>query len=581
MLRAKRSSFLAVAVATTLGLGALLASSSNQTAAGGSDGRSPAAPLEDPLRLDDLGDETLPEIEPFTVAQVAENAPKLSNLRVGNGGTRFAGDGTLLTTISPNDDGFRDRAIVRFSLDQAATVQIAAYLTGSGLKKKIWGKERRFGPGSHRMIWDPLLHVPPRTYLLRLTVTGRFGTRIYGWNRPYFTGFPQGPVVRVQGVDAGFRRPGYRPGALASLRISTDAPRLTLQIFQAGPAPETMQRNDWMDGIPVTAPRALDWRGRRSSGHSVSVRIGHWRSGLYYARLTPGDGRVGFAPFVLRPRSLGVHPVAVVLPTNTWQAYNFRDGNGNGWGETWYVTPRNRNVGLARPHLDRGVPFHFRGLDFGFLRWLHTTGKEADFFSDTDFESIADARSLAARYRLIVFPGHHEYVSSHAYDLTQRFRNLGGNLAFLSANNFFRRVDRVGSSLHLVDLWRNLGRPEERLVGVHFIVCCNGFPFGPYVVTADGRAPWFFAGTGLSNGDTFGHGGIEIDARTELSPPGAILLARIPDLFGPGRSAEMTFYRRDAGGAEVFAAGTLNFGGSTRNPTIRSLLDNLWQRLSR
>jgi hypothetical protein len=576
MLRGKRSAILA-ATAASLGLGALIASLPDQTAAGGSDGRSAA---EDPLIPPDFGDEELPEIEPFSVPQVNANAPKLGNLRVDNGSTRFAGDRTLFTTISPNGDGFRDRAIVRFNLDQTATVQIAAYRTGSGLKQKVWGTEQRFGPGSHRLIWHPRLYLSPRTYLLRLTATGRSGPRTYGWNRPYFTGFPSGPVVRVQGVDTGFRRPGYRPGALAWLRVSTDAHRLTLQIFQSGPAPETTGRNDWMDGVPITAPRTLDWRGKRSSPHSVPVRIGRWPSGLYYARLTAGDGRVGFAPFVLRPGSLGVHPVAVVLPTNTWQAYNFRDANGNGWGETWYVTPRNREVSLARPHLDRGVPFHFRALDFGFLRWLYSTGKEADFFSDTDFENIADARSLKARYRLIIFPGHEEYVSSHAYDLTQRFRNLGGNLAFLSANNFFRRVDRDGSSLHLVDLWRSLGRPEARLVGIQYLACCNGFPFGPYVVTADGRAPWFFAETGLLNGDTFGHGGIEIDARTALSPPGTILLARIPDLYGPGRSAEMTFYRRDAGGAEVFAAGTLNFGGS-RNPTTRALLENLWQRLSR
>ena len=580
MLRVRRGSFLALTVATALGLGALLASPPDRSAAGGSGGTYPVVAPEDLTELDSHADEALAETEPFTVPQVDANAPRLNNLRVDNGGTRFARDGTLLTTISPNGDGFRDRAIVRFSLDQVATVQISVYLTGSGLKEKIWGTEKRFRPGSHRLIWDPQLYVSPRTYLVRLAATGRTGTRTYGWNRPYFTGFPQGPVVRVQGVDTGFKRPGYKPGALAWLWVATDAPSLTLQIFQAGTVRETTRRRDWMDGTPITAPRALDWRGSRRSPRTIPVRIGHWPSGLYYARLTADDGRVGFAPFVLRPATLGVHPVAVVLPTNTWQAYNFRDGNGNGWGETWYVTPRTRGVSLARPHLDRGVPYHFRGLDLGFLRWLHNTGKQVDLFSDTDYESIADARTLAARYRLIVFPGHEEYVTSHAYDLTERFRNLGGNLAFLSANNFFRRVDRVGSRLHLVDLWRNLGRSEARLVGVQFLACCNGFPFGPYVVTEDGRAPWFFAGTALLNGDTFGHGGIEIDARGASSPPGAILLARIPDLYGPGRSAEMTLYRNGAG-AEVFAAGSLNFGGSSLSPVTRALLENLWRRLSR
>ena len=81
------------------------------------------------------------------------------------------------------------------------------------------------------------------------------------------------------------------------------------------------------------------------------------------------------------------------------------------------------------------------------------------------------------------------------------------------------------------------------------------------------------------NGSTFGHGGIEIDARGSSSPGGTVLLADIPDLYGPGRSAEMTFYDTDAG-AKVFAAGTLNFSGSALNPMTSALLENLWRRLA-
>ena len=48
--------------------------------------------------------------------------PHLLDLRVGNGSTSFAGDRRLLTTVSPNGDRFRDKAIVRFRLDAPATV---------------------------------------------------------------------------------------------------------------------------------------------------------------------------------------------------------------------------------------------------------------------------------------------------------------------------------------------------------------------------------------------------------------------------------------------------------------------------
>jgi hypothetical protein len=47
--------------------------------------------------------------------------PALLDLGVTNGSTAYLGDGRLLTTVSPNRDGFRDRAIVHFRLSRAAT----------------------------------------------------------------------------------------------------------------------------------------------------------------------------------------------------------------------------------------------------------------------------------------------------------------------------------------------------------------------------------------------------------------------------------------------------------------------------
>ena len=58
------------------------------------------------------------------------------------------------------------------------------------------------------------------------------------------------------------------------------------------------------------------------------------------------------------------------------------------------------------------------------------------------------------------------------------------------------------------------------------------------------------------------------------------MLARVPDLFGPGRSAEMTYYET-AAGARVFSAGVLNFGGTLMLwPEVGLLLDNVWRRLT-
>jgi hypothetical protein len=57
------------------------------------------------------------------------------------------------------------------------------------------------------------------------------------------------------------------------------------------------------------------------------------------------------------------------------------------------------------------------------------------------------------------------------------------------------------------------------------------------------------------------------------------VLARIPNLLGGGRTAEMTYYETPAG-AKVFAAGVINFGASLGDPAVARLLENVWARLT-
>ena len=57
----------------------------------------------------------------------------------------------------------------------------------------------------------------------------------------------------------------------------------------------------------------------------------------------------------------------------------------------------------------------------------------------------AAAAALRRAYDLIVFAGHHEYVTTREYDLVEGYRDLGGNLMFLSANNYYWRVERHGN----------------------------------------------------------------------------------------------------------------------------------------
>ena len=389
-----------------------------------------------------------------------------------------------------------------------------------------------------------------------------------------------GTVARVRPtqrptVEAAFPRESYRPGQVARLVLFSPARRVTMQIFRAGTEPGKIAPRDEMRGTAVSRVRKL---GSTRAGRGVWLRVGDWPSGLYFVRLRGEGGKVGYAPFVVRPRALGEARVAVVLPTLTWQAYNFRDDDGDGGGDTWYADQREQAARLGRPFENRGVPPHYKYYDQPFLRWLHHTDRRVDYLAQADVEAT-NGRTLARAYDLLVFPGHHEYVTRREFDAVQRFRDLGGNLMFLSANNFYWRVDRRAGAIVRVEHWRDLGRPEAALIGVQYIGNDDGARRGPWIVR-DTSEPWLFSGLDVRRGSRFANGGIEIDKTAPSSPRGTKVLAEIPNLLGPGMTGQMTYYETPRG-AKVFAAGAFTLAGAVWWPDVKRLLENLWAELAR
>jgi hypothetical protein len=513
-------------------------------------------------------------------APAAVGPPRLLGLSISNGGHPFLGDTRQLATVTPNGDGLRDRALVRFHLDQTANVDVQVVATSSfGTPPTVvWRLRRGLAPGPHALTWKPKSGTPDRTYLLRFVVKGRNGSRVYGFERPRPGRTTSGLVVRILGVDVSFQQRSYSAGAQASASISTDAPSVRVQFFgYLGPG--SPGELDTKTGASAMTPAVtLDWRGHRGAPHVVDFGTSEsWASGLYFLRVTASDGRVGYAPLVLRPRRLGEDHVAVVLPTNTWQADNLRDANGDGWGDSWSADRSLVSIDLRRAYLDSGLPDRFRSGTGAVISWLGQTGKHVDYLSDDDLAAVPSGDAMRHAYDLVVFPGSEEYVGRHAYGVMQRFRDLGGRLLFLSAANFHWRAERKASTLRLVRPWRQLGKPEAALVGVQVTASGRG-PGKPYVVQGASVEPWVFAGTGLNDGSTFGRFGTVIDATTQQSPAGTVVLARIPRAIGR-RSAEMTFYRT-AAGAQVFAAGALDFASALEQPAVAQLVENVWARLS-
>ena len=170
-----------------------------------------------------------------------------------------------------------------------------------------------------------------------------------------------------------------------------------------------------------------------------------------------------------------------------------------------------------------------------------------DFMSDDDLDSVPDGESLVAAYDLVVFAGHEEYVTSHVYDVVKRYRDLGGNIAFLSSNTFFYGFAGRNRDFGGWSGGSNIGRVDARLTGVHSSAGrASGSANRPYVATNVSLAPSGLPWHGLREVESFGSSYALRSTRSRPTPPRHSLLARIPAFSGGASSATMTFYELQA-----------------------------------
>ncbi len=202
-------------------------------------------------------------------------------------------------------------------------------------------------------------------------------------------------VVGARGVRAA----SYRPGELARF-ASACVPVARRQVLHAGPSGAT--RATTRCGVSSsTAPFACAMRARSGSEWD-------WESGLYTARLQAGH-RVGFAPFVVRPRRLGEprrrrpadeHLAGLQLPVHQRRR------------------PSRHLVLLVLVHVRRhvpAVPRPRRAPAFPCVRprlpALAGDPRQARAHAGPGGSRAALRDHLARLYDLIVFPGHHEYAT--------------------------------------------------------------------------------------------------------------------------------------------------------------------------
>ena len=235
-------------------------------------------------------------------------APKLLGFQAFTADRRpFAGDGRLVTTVSPNGDRVRRAARIRVLLTGSARVTFRVTRT-DGAPQVLHEASATLARGWHVFTWVPSPKVTPRTYLTRFEVVDAAGNRrLYGPRDARTGRVPTTPVIRVLGVDAGFTRESYVEGETALLRVETDARSLQLQVFHAGHEGVPTYDNTVMNGAPAGEPVTIDWSRSGDGPRTVSVPVGAWPSGLYFAKLVADDGRVGYAPFVAAARDARSH----------------------------------------------------------------------------------------------------------------------------------------------------------------------------------------------------------------------------------------------------------------------------------
>ena len=211
------------------------------------------------------------------------------------------------------------------------------------------------------------------------------------------------------GIEAYFLRESYRPGDIATLVVDSPVGRASLQMFRVGDAPASGRRFE-LRGAPVTARRQLVFEPgstRRRARHDRCLAVGD------VLQRAPDGGRSGrlrhVRPCAEKARGAsGGHRDADEHVVCLQRARRRRKRGGR-----HLVRGRRAHNGGYDPTVPRrGVPPHFGHYDFGFLRWLFLGGRAVDVLSQRELEREVTGEELARAYDLIVFPGHHEYVTA-------------------------------------------------------------------------------------------------------------------------------------------------------------------------
>jgi hypothetical protein len=177
-------------------------------------------------------------------------------------------------------------------------------------------------------------------------------------------------------------------------------------------------------------------------------------SGVYLVKIVANNGAQNHAVFIVRDDA-HVRDLLVVMPTNSWQAYNnwggkslyFYNSNGPGVGGTQATVAGTNNgrsravkVSFDRPHSNASSDYNWvLRTEFPLIFWLERQGYKLSYTDDLNVDS-QPSQLLPAKTRTVVVAGHSEYWTKGMRDNVEAARNAGTNVASFSANTAYWQV---------------------------------------------------------------------------------------------------------------------------------------------
>jgi N,N-dimethylformamidase len=394
------------------------------------------------------------------------------------------------------------------------------------------------------------------------------------------------------------------------------------------------------------------------------------KSAVYAARLHQGDHE-DYIPFVvLPPRGTASARIACLVPTISYLAYA---NNNSALDEDSFELSTGRTPILQAQDLQRHLhreygsslyDLHSDGsgvcysswrrpiltmrpkyrdplarvwqfnADLHLIDWFAEMDYEVDVLTDHDLH--LQGLDALKEYKVIVTGSHPEYYSSAMLDGLEDYLQCGGRLMYLGGNGFYWvtayhpedstiiEVRRWGGTEtwtaepgerymsftgELAGLWRNRGRPPQKLVGVGFIA--QGLDVSSYYKRNEDSfhpgATWIFDGIddderigdfGLVGG---GAAGLELDSYDTMlgSPRDAFVLASSEGHTGlmletrehygmtrpnsgadaePNVRADMVYFTTPSGGA-VFSTGSIAWCASLSHNEYRNNVSRITENV--